>query len=231
MDYYFCPFCHLYPVEYVFDLNIFPFLHVCSTCVLRKNIYYKNMFRELHQTSNREHDKGSSGGKYAGCKSSTDNIPGVRKHKIVIDKPGINENFIFSSCRRNQTEQYFEYAFATGPEITYVPSNDKISKSDPEEISEVQTSSRKENSNDILIPDKNHNLNNITYYSNSNTSTKYSDLNINSSILKLFKHETEKETKTENFKKNIDKIAYTIKILMIVHMTSIQMYPYHRHRM
>ena len=58
MDYFFCPFCYLYPVEYVFDLNFFPFFHVCSTCVLRKNIYYKNMFRELHLTSNREHDKG-----------------------------------------------------------------------------------------------------------------------------------------------------------------------------
>ena len=71
------------------------------------------MFRELHQTSNREHDKGSSGRKYTGCKFSTDNIPGVRKHKIVIDKPGINKNFIFSSCRRDKTEQYYEYAFAT----------------------------------------------------------------------------------------------------------------------
>ena len=44
-------------------------------------------------------------------------------------------------------ERNYEYAFATGPEITYVPSNDKISKSGTEEISEVQTSSQKENSN------------------------------------------------------------------------------------
>ena len=109
------------------------------------------MFRELHQISNREQDKGSSGRKYTGCKFSTDNIPGIRKHKIVIDKPGINKIFIFSSCRRNQTKQYYEYAFAMGPEIIFVPSNDKISKSGSEEISEVQTSLRKENSNDILI--------------------------------------------------------------------------------
>ena len=81
------------------------------------------MFRKLHQTSKREHDKGSSGRKYAKCKFSTENIPGVRKHKIVINEPGINKIFIFSSCRRDQTEQYYEYAFATGPEITYVPSH------------------------------------------------------------------------------------------------------------
>ena len=58
-----------------------------------------------------------------------------------------------------------------------------LNDSGPEEISEVQTSLRKENSNDILITDKNHKLNNITYYSNSNTSTKYDDSNINNSIL------------------------------------------------
>ena len=91
MDHYFCPFCNLYPVEYVYDLNIFPFLHVFSTCIIRKNIYYKNMFRELHQTSNREHNKGSSGRKYAEYKFSTDNIPGIQKYKIVIDELGINK--------------------------------------------------------------------------------------------------------------------------------------------
>ena len=29
-------FCNLFPVEYVHDLNIFPLLHVCSICVIRK---------------------------------------------------------------------------------------------------------------------------------------------------------------------------------------------------
>ena len=71
---------------------------------------------------------------------------------------------------------------------TYIPSNDIISKSGTEEISEVHILLRKENSNDILIPDKDDNLNDITYYSNSNTSTKYDDPNINNSILKLSKH-------------------------------------------
>ena len=47
---------------------------------------------------------------------------------------------------------------------------------------------RKIDSNDNLIPDNDNNLNNITYYSNSNASTKYDDSNINSSILKLSKH-------------------------------------------
>ena len=111
-------------------------MHVCSTCIMRKNIYYKNMFRELHQTLNLEHDKESSGRKYAEYKFSTDNIPGVRKHKIVIDEPGIDKNFIFSSCRRDQTKQNYENSFAMGLEITYAPSNDKISKSGTEEISE-----------------------------------------------------------------------------------------------
>ena len=96
------------------------------------------MFRELCQTSNREQNKRSSGRKYAKCKFSTDNIAGIRKHKIVIDEPGIDKIFIFSSCRRDHTKQNYEYAFAMGPEITYVPSNDKISKSGIEEISEVQ---------------------------------------------------------------------------------------------
>ena len=69
-----------------------------------------------------------------------------------------------------------------------VPSNDKISKSGAEEISEVHSLLQKENSYDILILNKDDNLNNIMYYSNSNTSTKYNDSNINNSILKLSKH-------------------------------------------
>ena len=120
-NYYFCPFCNLYPVEYVYDLNIFLFLHVCSTYVIRENIYYKNMFRDLRQTSNSEHDKRSLDRKSEECKFSTDNIPGVRKYKIVNDKPGIDKNIIFSSFCRDQTEQNYEFAFVTGPEITYFP--------------------------------------------------------------------------------------------------------------
>ena len=60
-------------------------------------------------------------------------------------------------------ERNYEYAFATGPEITYVPSNNNNSKSVTEEISEIHILLREENSNNILIPNKNHNLNNITY--------------------------------------------------------------------
>ena len=96
---------------------------------------------------------------------------------------------------------------------------------------------RKENSNNILILDKDDNLNDIT-------SMKYDDSNINNSILKLSKHvwkninfmkkyfdnflrgtenfkinersnlSLEKDTEIENFKKNIDEKVYTIKIWM-----------------
>ena len=109
---------------------------------------------------------------------------------------------------------------------------------------------QKEKSNDNLILDKDNNLNNITYYTNSNTSTKYDDSNINNSILKLSKHIhknincAKKDFDkfflgTENFKINqnpkilrkiLIKIAYTTKIRMIVHVTSIRIYPYYRHR-
>ena len=121
---YFCPFCNLFPVEYVHDLNIFPFLHVCSICVIRKNIYFKRMFRELRHPVNRKHDIGSLRIEFAKCEIPTDVSHRTRKYTFVNGRPGFNKKFISKSFRRDRAEQNYEYAFATGPEITYAPSND-----------------------------------------------------------------------------------------------------------
>ena len=199
MDHYFCPFCNLYPVEYVYGLNIFPFLYVYSTCVKRKNIYYKRMFRELCHTMIREYNKRLPGAKKVICKVSMNHTPGFQKYTIVSGKPGFNKKIIFKSFCMDQTKQNYEYAFAMGPEITYAPSNDEFLKSRTEEISEVQPFLRKEESNDNLIPDKNNNLNKITYYSNSNASTKYDNSSINNLILKLSKHDQKNKLRKKGF--------------------------------
>ena len=121
----------------------------------------------------REYNKRLPGAKKVICKVSMNHTPGFQKYTIVSGKPGFNKKIIFKSFCMDQTKQNYEYAFAMGPEITYVPSNDNFLKYGTEEISKVCTLLRKEKSNDNLIPDKDDNLNNIMYYSNSNISTKY----------------------------------------------------------
>ena len=77
------------------------------------------MFRELRHTMNREHDIGSLRTKNVKCKIST-NVPSrARNCTFVNGRPGFNKIFISKSFRRDQTEKNYEYAFATGPEITY----------------------------------------------------------------------------------------------------------------
>ena len=96
---YFCPFCNIFPVEYVHDLNIFPLLHVCSICVIRKNIYFKRMFRELRHPVNRKHDIRSLRTKIAECKFPTDVSRRIRKCTFVNERPGFNKRFISKSFR------------------------------------------------------------------------------------------------------------------------------------
>ena len=108
------------------------------------------MFRGLRHPVNREHDIGSLRIEVSKCKIPTDVSQGTRKYTFVNGRPGFNKKFISKSFRWDRAEQGYEYAFATGPEITYTPSNDVFLKSGTEEISKIQSSSRKIDSNDNL---------------------------------------------------------------------------------